>query len=398
MVKRGGFIAAVVGLLAILSIAVGTQVIKSAAPTATASAAPTTGETVAAATATPSPAGVHRSYFIAADTVKWNFAPQGKNMITNEPFGDRENTYLAAADDRIGAVNTMSQYRQYTDSTFATLVPRSDQDAYQGILGPTIFAAVGDTIDIVFKNNTPFPASMHPHGVFYAKDSEGAPYNDGTSGEDKSDDAVPSGGTHTYKWQVPERAGPGPMDPSSIVWMYHSHSDEVKDTNSGLVGAIVISRAGQANPDGTPKGVDRNIVVDFQIFDQNQSLYLDQEIAGLKAAKTVSKDDDEFIESNLKHSINGYVYGNMPMIDMKVGQRVRWYVMAFGTEVDVHTPHWHGNTVVISGMRMDMTQLIAGSMITAEMVPDDPGIWLFHCHVNDHILAGMLTRYEVLSA
>ena len=180
--------------------------------------------------------------------------------------------------------------------------------------------------------------------------------------------------------------------------MYHSHSDEVKDTNSGLVGEIVISRAGQANPDGTPKGVDRNIVVDFQIFDQNQSLYLDQEIAGLKDAKTIDKDDDEFIESNLKHSINGYGYGNMPMIDMKLGQHVRWYVLDLGTEVDVHSPHWHGNTVIIGGMRTDMTQLLPGGMMTADMVPDDPGIWLFHCHVNDHILAGMLTRYEVLPA
>jgi manganese oxidase len=29
------------------------------------------------------------------------------------------------------------------------------------------------------------------------------------------------------------------------------------------------------------------------------------------------------------------------------------------------------------------------------MQPDDHGIWLFHCHINDHIKAGMLTRYEV---
>jgi FtsP/CotA-like multicopper oxidase with cupredoxin domain len=29
------------------------------------------------------------------------------------------------------------------------------------------------------------------------------------------------------------------------------------------------------------------------------------------------------------------------------------------------------------------------------MVPDDPGIWMFHCHVNDHITAGMTARYEV---
>jgi len=28
------------------------------------------------------------------------------------------------------------------------------------------------------------------------------------------------------------------------------------------------------------------------------------------------------------------------------------------------------------------------------MVPDDPGMWGFHCHVSDHILAGMPARYE----
>ena len=65
---------------------------------------------------------------------------------------------------------------------------------------------------------------MHPHGVFYDKDSEGASYDDGTSGADKEDDAVPPGKTHTYTWKVPERAGPGPNDPSSIVWLYHSHT------------------------------------------------------------------------------------------------------------------------------------------------------------------------------
>jgi len=29
------------------------------------------------------------------------------------------------------------------------------------------------------------------------------------------------------------------------------------------------------------------------------------------------------------------------------------------------------------------------------MVPDAPGTWLFHCHVNDQILAGMQARYQV---
>ena len=97
------------------------------------------------------------------------------------------------------------------------------------------------------------------------------------------------------------------------------------------------------------------------------------------------------------HSINGYVFGNEPMITMKKGERVRWYVMSMGTEVDLHTPHWHGNTVrVVGGMRMDYGRVCCPpGMVVADMVPDDPGIWLFHCHVNDHINAGMLTRYRV---
>jgi hephaestin len=29
------------------------------------------------------------------------------------------------------------------------------------------------------------------------------------------------------------------------------------------------------------------------------------------------------------------------------------------------------------------------------MVPDDPGTWLFHCHITFHNAAGMAMRYAV---
>jgi hephaestin len=80
---------------------------------------------------------------------------------------------------------------------------------------------------------------------------------------------------------------------------------------------------------------------------------------------------------------------------MKKGERVRWYLIGMGTEVDLHTPHWHGNTVTLHGMRTDMAELLPGSMMVADMVPDDVGTWLFHCHVNDHISAGMQALYRV---
>jgi hephaestin len=276
-------------------------------------------------------------------------------------------------------------------------VPRPPEWQHLGDLGPVLHAEVGDTIEVVFKNNTPFPAGMHPHGVWYQKDSEGAPYDDGTSGKDKADDSVPTGGTHTYVWEARDRSGPGPRDGSSVMWMYHGHTDEIADTYSGLMGAIIVTRKGFARADGSPRDVDREFVVNFMVDDQNKSYWLDYNIqhhAGDPAS--VNKDDDEFVESNLMHSINGYNFGNLPGLTMHVGERVRWYVMGMGTEVDLHTPHWHGNDVTSMGMRTDVVSLLPASMVVADMRPDNPGTWLFHCHVADHIAAGMQATYTVL--
>jgi FtsP/CotA-like multicopper oxidase with cupredoxin domain len=189
------------------------------------------------------------------------------------------------------------------------------------------------------------------------------------------------------------------MDGSSVMWMYHSHSDEVGDDYAGLVGPMVITKADAARADGTPDDVDREFFVQFKVSNENASPYLQRNIqrfAGNPGA--VKPKDEEFVESNLMHSINGYVYGNLPLesMTMKKGERVRWYLMGMGTEVDLHTPHWHGNTVTALGMRTDVVSLLPATMVTADMVPDDPGTWLFHCHVNDHITAGMMVRYRVL--
>jgi FtsP/CotA-like multicopper oxidase with cupredoxin domain len=34
-------------------------------------------------------------------------------------------------------------------------------------------------------------------------------------------------------------------------------------------------------------------------------------------------------------------------------------------------------------------------MLTADMVPDNPGIWMYHCHFDDHMNTGMATLYKV---
>ena len=350
--------------------------------------------------AAPGP-GQLRTYYIAADTVRWDYAPDGRNDVTGEPWDDVAAVFTASGPDRIGTSYVKSLYREYTDDTFTALKPRPAAWEHLGDLGPVVHAVVGDRVRIVFRNNLDRPASVHMHGLRYAKDSEGAPYDDGTSGADKADDAVPPGEVHVYDYTVPDRAGPGPMDPSSVMWMYHSHTDEVGDVYSGLRGPVIVTRADAARPDGTPADVDRELVAVFEVSDENQSLDLESNLTELTAPPP--GDDEAFEESNLMHSINGYVYGNMPLgaaagegMTVAEGQRVRWYLMGMGTEVDLHTPHWHGNTVVANGMRTDVTSLLPASMVVADMTPDDPGIWLFHCHVNDHLLAGMVTRYQVV--
>jgi FtsP/CotA-like multicopper oxidase with cupredoxin domain len=335
--------------------------------------------------------------------VEWDYAPSGINKITGQPFDDEANVFVQGGEGRIGRVYRKALYHEYTDATFTKLKPIADAWKHLGALGPAIHAEVGDTILVDFKNNTGLSVSMHPHGVLYQKDSEGAPYADGTSGNDKADDGVAPGTTHTYTWQVPDRAGPGPGDGSSVLWMYHSHTDEVKDSYSGLIGPLIITARGKAKPDGSPKDIDREFVTMFEVSDENNSWYLDENIERyIDQPEQVDRDDEEFHESNLMHAINGYVFGNLPGLDMRVGERVRWYVIGMGTEVDLHTPHWHGQTLLMSGgnmgMRTDMVELMPGSMKILDMLPDNPGTWLFHCHVNDHISAGMLALFNVAPA
>ncbi|MGH4023497.1 MAG: multicopper oxidase domain-containing protein [Pseudonocardiaceae bacterium] len=343
-----------------------------------------------------------RTYYLAADEVRWNYlggdGSSGRNTLTGKPFGDTENTFLLRGPDRIGSTYLKSLYREYTDDTFSKLKPRPPGWQHLGMLGPALHAVVGDRVDIVFKNNLDHPASIHMHGLQYAKDSEGAPYVDGAGGEQRADGQVAPGATYIYHYTVPERAGPGSMDPSSIMWMYHSHTDEVSDDYAGLTGPVIVTRADRARDDGTPSDVDREVVLQFQVQDENSSPYLDRNIATFaERPETVQKEDEGFVESNLMHGINGYLYGSQPLASMTFqrGEHVRWYLMGMGSEVDLHTPHWHGNTVTIMGMRTDVASLLPATMVVADMVPDSPGTWQLHCHVNDHITAGMSTRFQV---
>lgn len=362
----------------------------------------------ASAPAQEKPSGTVHTYYVAADEVEWNYTPLGTDGMMGMPFMGFAALFSERGAHRIGSTYRKAIYREYSDATFTQLKPRSPEWEHLGIVGPVLRAEVGDTIKVVFKNNATHPYSMHPHGVFYEKPSEGSGYQDGNSSPNKN--GVPPAQTHTYVWEVPERAGPGPNDPSSIVWLYHSHANEPRDVESGLVGPIIISRKGMAGPTGRPKDVDREFVTLFMIFDENSSWYLQHNIDTYTSdPKSVNKlenapVDDQgvfsafgsgFLAVNFRSSINGYMYGNAPIMTMKKGEHVRWYVVTLGEGVNLHTPHWHGNTILNGGHRTDVIFIGPAQMETVDMVPDDPGTWMYHCHFDEHMQARMMALYKV---
>lgn len=345
-----------------------------------------------------SAADTTRTYYVAAEEVLWDYAPAGGDVTMGRPFDSADSLFVAPGPARIGSEYRKAVYREYIDSTFETPKPVPREWIHKGILGPVLRAEVGDTIRVVFRNNASRPYTIHPHGVFYDKASEGVPTNDGTRGAERADDRVEPGGTHVYVWPVPERAGPGPSDPSSMVWLYHSHVDEPRDTNTGLIGTMVVTRRGMADAAGRPVDVDREFVTLFKIFDENASWYLEENVARYAGRPgEVDRSDPDFEESNLMHAINGLVFGSLALLTMEEGERVRWYIVDLGSEVDLHTAHWHGATAIVRGARTDVVELMPGSMKVADMVADNPGIWMYHCHVDDHIEAGMTGRFRIVS-
>ena len=340
---------------------------------------------------TGAPSKVH-TYYIAADVVRWNYLPgqptfvlHGESELERVPHA-RSTTYLKAI------------YREYTDATFRTLKPRPPEWQHLGILGPLIRGEVGDTIKVVFKNNTGLICSMHPHGLEYDKDNEGAYYGEGPGvapDAARKGNAVRPGATFTYIWTIPERAGPGPGDPSSVLWMYHSHVNESIDMNSGLLGPIIVTRRGYARSNGVPKDVDREFVVAYAIFNESMSAYFMDNVVRDQKYPVSTITNPNFAKTLEYYTINGFTYGTLPGLTMKKGERVRWYLMANSNEDDVHAPHWHGETVLSNGMRTDTLSLGPMAMMVANMTPDNPGRWLFHCHVNDHFDGGMYALFTV---
>ncbi|XP_008047512.1 hephaestin isoform X3 [Carlito syrichta] len=341
--------------------------------------------------------GITRVYYLGIRDVQWNYAPKGRNVITNQPLESDivASSFLKSDKNRIGRIYKKTIYKEYKDDSYVDEVA---QPAWLGFLGPVLQAEVGDVILIHLKNFATRPYTIHPHGVFYEKDSEGSLYPDGTSGRLKADDSVLPGSSHIYNWTIPEGHAPTNADPACLTWIYHSHVDAPRDIATGLIGPLITCKRGALDRKSPPRrqDVDHDFFLLFSVVDENLSWHLDENIATYCSdPASVDKEDEAFQESNRMHAINGFVFGNLPELNMCAQKHVAWHLFGMGNEVDVHTAFFHGQMLTTRGHRTDVANIFPATFVTAEMVPQKPGTWLISCQVNSHFRDGMQALYKV---
>ncbi|XP_067657530.1 hephaestin-like [Haliotis asinina] len=348
---------------------------------------------------TPVPhTGVERVYFIQAEVVEWDYTPYHRDEVSGQPFntrGRQGQLYTNHTQTLLGTKYMKAVYKEYTDAKFRKPKLRTPDEEYLGILGPLIRLNVGDTLKIVFRNKAMRPYSVHTEGLHYSSARSAA-----WDPSERDQPIADPGKTVTYLWKVTPDVGPGEGDAPCMTRMYYSDVDVAADTNSGLVGPLVICKPEVLGTDGRRRDVDRDFAVFFAMFDENLSWYIDENINTFAGRPDlVNPTDITFVNSNHMHVINGYMFGNAKSPTMYEGERVDWYMMTLGSDFDLHSIHFHGNvmTEYSDTHRInDVSQLYPGMFITVRMAADNPGTWLYHCHVNNHIIAGMEGKYRVM--
>uniref|UniRef100_A0A8D0CYV1 Coagulation factor V n=1 Tax=Sander lucioperca TaxID=283035 RepID=A0A8D0CYV1_SANLU len=251
------------------------------------------------------------------------------------------------------------------------LSPFSFLSSSAGLLGPTLRAQEGETIVVTFRNLATEPYSIHPHGIAYGKQSEGANYFDNTSQKEKEDDIVRPNRQHVYSWEVTKEVSPQPSDPTCLTYTYISHTNVVEDYNSGLIGALLICKPGSLDESGKQVGFYQEYVFLFGVFDENES----------KRSPNVQQNN-----SKIKHTqvANGFSL-LCPDVSVCAYASVSLHLVGMSSEPDVFSVHMNGQVLQQSGHKVSSVGLISGSSATASMVALHTGHWLLSSHTIKHM-------------
>ena len=291
---------------------------------------------VAAFAGTPAASAATREFWVAAVPVTWNMIPNGFDDITGTRYAPAQSVMPTVV------------YRRFTPHWRRPLANTPESGNQNLIPGPLLRGRVGDRLLVHFKNldfARRAPHSMHFHGVRYKPSSDGA-YVPGVSGGDAD---VKPGKTWTYRLTAAS---------SSVgAWPYHDHSPSMHESiEGGMWGMLSIRGRHERLP-------DREFVVVFAPIGRFQGI-----------------DGRAFI-------------GNTPVFTAFPGQLVQWDVMAMGSEH--HTFHVHGHRWREHGTPVDTKTVGPAESFRIRWREDAPGTWLYHCHVEDHMMRGMIGTYRV---
>ncbi|XP_052027783.1 coagulation factor VIII isoform X6 [Apodemus sylvaticus] len=325
-----------------------------------------------------------RRYYLGAVELSWNYIQSDLlNVLhTNSRFLPRMSTSFP--------FNTSIMYKktvfvEYTDQLFNIAKPRPP---WMGLLGPTIWTEVHDTVVITLKNMASHPVSLHAVGVSYWKSSEGDEYEDQTSQMEKEDDKVFPGESHTYVWQVLKENGPMASDPPCLTYSYLSHVDLVKDLNSGLIGALLVCKEGSLSKERTQ--MLYQFVLLFAVFDEGKSWHSET-----NDSYTQSMDSASAGAWPKMHTVNGYVNRSLPGLIGCHRKSVYWHVIGMGTTPEIHSIFLEGHTFFVRNHRQASLEISPITFLTAQTLLIDLGQFLLFCHISSHKHDGMEAYVKV---
>src|SRR5215212_4962792 len=212
--------------------------------------------------------------------------------------------------------------------------------AYNGMVpGPLLRVTEGDKLRIVLKNELPEPTVLHIHGPRLPNSQDGVP--------DVTQPVIQPGSSFTYEINV---------EPSG-TFMYHTHHNSVVQESKGLYGIL------QVDPKGFKPTYDKEY---FQVISELSGFYV----------------------------INGKSFPSTEPMDMKVGEKARIHLVNLGQMV--HPMHSHGfatRIVATDGypvpeaaqLTKDTVTIGPGERYDLELLADNPGAWVYHCHILTHV-------------
>ncbi|MDP9365672.1 MAG: multicopper oxidase domain-containing protein, partial [Chloroflexota bacterium] len=239
--------------------------------------------------------------------------------------------------------------------------------------GPEIRAREGDTVRVTLVNRLPTGTTIHWHGM------DVPPEMDGPAGLNQAE--VEPGQEFVYEFVA---TNPGSR------W-YHAHADPANQIALGLYGPMVIE----------PREPERT-------YDREQTYILtewDMELTpDVALGKAPRGPRDQLLRGGELGTdlflINGKAHESIPRIETAAGERVLIRLMNAGNLP--HAVHSHGHSFKIvatdgnpvpEGMelRKDTVLIGPGERYDLELTSDNPGVWMFHCHMENHAANGMMT-------